>query len=360
MRSQLDQGITHIGPHFHTRSEARFYEELLGILPKHLRRLHPTTNGTEATEAALQACMHFTGRRSFLGFKGGYHGRTLGSLAVSAARGANAGLVEFRPTTWFAPYPANVAELAEAMSEARRIIAELASSSDALAGIIVEPIQATGGVIIPPDDFLRVIETEAHAHRIPLIVGEIYTGFGRTGRYFAFEHAGIQPDVLLMGKSMGGGFPGGLVAASEEILSAWPGGAQSSTFQLHPVTAAAGNAALRDLLDEDLCARAKSIGGWMENYRNNLEACSLVFEFLGTGAMYGIELRPVEPHSSSRLCRRVRLAALKQGLITWEYGIAGEVIGLMPPLIASRDDVDRACAMLLESLLAFQRAIAGS
>ena len=214
----------------------------------------------------------------------------------------------------------------------------------------MEPIQATAGVIMPPAGFIEAVAAAARENGVPLILDEIFTGFGRTGHLFACQASGVTPDLLLMGKSMGGGFPGGLVAGREEIMSAWPRGAQSSTFQLHPVTAAAGGAALRYLIEQDLCVRARLIEAWFTSHRSSLCASPLTKELRGTGAMFGLELCPVGEVSPGEVARLVRLAALQRGLLTWECGTRSEVIGMMPPLIASRREVAEACDKLCAAL----------
>lgn len=359
VQAQLQSGITHIGPHFHTDAQARFFEEMLRVLPPDLSRLHPATNGTEATEAALKACMHFTGARTFLGFTGGYHGRTLGALSVSHAKGANAGLTPFAPAAEFIPYPSGNEDTDAATTEAVRAIADRPGAAPPLAGVIVEPIQATAGIVLPPSGFLAAVAAAARENGTPLILDEIFTGFGRTGKRFAFETAGVTPDLLLLGKSMAGGFPGGLVAGREDIMSAWPRGAQSSTFQLHPVSAAAGVAALRYLIEQDLCARARAIHSWIESYRESFEASCLTRELRGVGAMFGLETCTAGQTSRSEVCRRVRLAALQRGLLTWECGTDAEVIGLIPPLIASQEDVAEACGKLQAALAEVETDLLG-
>ena len=350
VRAQLGTGLTHVGPHFHTAAQAAFYAALLERTPPGLAMLHPATNGTEATEAALKACMHATGARTFLAFSGGYHGRTFGALAVSEAKGANAGLGPFAPAAEFVPYPRAGAGGAEAVANAVRAIADRPGSAPPLAGVVVEPVQATAGVLIPPAGFLARLADAARRASVPLVVDEVFTGFGRTGRLFACDAEEVSPDLLLMGKAMGGGFPGGLVAGRPEILSVWPRGAQSSTFQLHPVTAAAALASLREIESRDLPANAREIGERMQTLLPSLLVEPLAREFRGAGAMWGLEIRGADATSSRRNCRAVRLAALRRGLLTWECGRDAEVVGLMPPLTASAAEVDEACAILLDSL----------
>ena len=359
VQAQLQSGITHIGPHFHTCAQARFFEELLRVLPGGLTRLHPATNGSEATEVALKACMHYTGARTFLAFTGGYHGRTLGALAVSHAKGANAALGPFSPAAEFVPYPGADGDGNTATAAAVRSISRRARDAPPLAGVIVEPIQATAGVIVPPAGFLEAVAAAVRESGVPLVLDEIFTGFGRTGHLFACQASGVTPDLLLMGKSMGGGFPGGLVAGREEIMSAWPRGAQSSTFQLHPVTAAAGGAALRYLIEQDLCARARLIETWFASHRAALCASPLTKEWRGTGAMFGLELCSVGEVSRGEVARLVRLAALNRGLLTWECGTHSEVIGMMPPLIASRREIAEACGRLCAALSEVETRLLG-
>jgi len=349
VRAQLDTGITHIGPHFHTTSQASLFDEILRFLPPGLTRLHPATNGTEATEVALKVCMHYRRARTFVAFTGGYHGRTFGALAVSDAKGVNASLAPFTPEVEFSDYPASGSE-ASAIDLAVRSISRRPATAPPLAGVIVEPIQATAGVIIPPPGFLQAIAEAASQAEIPLVLDEIFTGFGRTGQRFACERSGVVPDLLLMAKSLGGGFPGGLVAGREALLAGWPAGAQSSTFQLHPVTAAAGVAAIRFLQAHNPCARACQIGDVMERHRSILESCAHVREFRGLGAMWGLEVRGRSEGERRKFCRAVRLAALDKGLITWECGMEGEVIGLIPPLVVTDAEIEQACDILAKAI----------
>ena len=338
VRAQLDTGITHIGPHFHTAAQAQLYRLLGTVLPDELSRFHPATNGTEATETALKAAMHFTGRRTFLAFEGGYHGRTLGALAVSAAKGPNETLGPFAPEAVFLPYGCAEADLIAALETA-----------PALAGIIVEPVQATSGMIVPPNGFLTMLETHAKAHRIPLILDEVFTGFCRTGRHFAFERGAVTPDLLILGKAFGGGFPGGLVAGREDIMTAWRAGTQSSTFQLHPVTAAAAKASLEFMLEQDVVSKVRRIEQWMIAHEAKLTAHNGVAAFRGVGAMFGVEIVDADGAPDQGRTKSIRASALGRGLITWECGTSGQVIGLVPPIAVTEEEVALAFEILSQT-----------
>ena len=339
VRAQLDAGITHIGPHFHTAAQAELYRLLRTVLPDELSRFHPATNGTEATETALKAAMHFTGRRCFLAFDGGYHGRTLGALAVSAAKGPNETLGPLAPETVFLPYGCAEPELIAALEAA-----------PPLAGIIVEPVQATNGMIVPGDGFLTMLETHAKSHRIPLILDEVFTGFGRTGTLFAFEREDVTPDLLILGKAFGGGFPGGLVAGREDIMTAWRAGTQSSTFQLHPVTAAAAMASLECMLQQDVVKKVRQIEQRLIAHGLELRKHSCVADFRGVGAMFGVEIFNLDGAPDHRRTKSIRAAALEHGLITWECGTTGHVIGVIPPFTVTTEELAHGIEILSQAI----------
>ena len=324
----LDSGMMHSGPHFATTTQVEFYRLLRKILPPKLCRMHPATNGTEATESALKAAMHYTGRKSFLAFRGGYHGRTLGSLAVSSKRGSNQFLGELRPRTRFLEFGCDESAIRKAMSE-----------NPKPAGVVVEPIQATNGIILPPRGWLRALADLSEMNGVPLIADEVFTGFGRSGSFFAIEREDIVPDLLVLGKSLGGGFPAGLVAGSDEILSAWPPGTQSSTFQFHPVSAAAALASLEVMIDIDAPSAAQNIGQFFEENLTKFQEFPFVAEIRGSGAMFGIEIVSVDGQPDRTLAASIRSAALERGLITWECGTDGHVIGLVPPFIVGNDEI---------------------
>ncbi len=336
--AQLACGITHIGPHFHTEVHTGLYRVLRRVLPDELRRFHPATNGTEAVETALKAAMHHTGNRTFLAFEGGYHGRTLGALAVSAAKGQNEALGSLSPETVFLPYGCGDEDLNRAIQNA-----------PPLAGIIVEPVQATHGMVEPPPGFLTALAEFAASHQIPLIFDEVFTGFGRTGRLFAFQHESVTPDLLVLAKAFGGGFPGGLVAGREDIMTSWEPGTQSSTFQLHPVTAAAAKASLDVILGKDVLANVARIERWMKQFGAGLTDEPPVAQFRGLGAMFGVEVVDGDGRPDQVRTKAVRAAALEGGLITWECGAQGQVIGLVPPLNATKEEIAHGFSVLQQA-----------
>jgi 4-aminobutyrate aminotransferase len=352
VEAQVASGILHIGPHFHTVSQARLFERLLSVLPAGLDRLQPATNGTEATEAALKIAMHATGRERFLVFDGGYHGRTLGALAVSAERGANARLGPFWPPVDVLPYPATSAMDAGDPARVAAVMDDLGRRLDALEGpyaaVIVEPVQATAGMRIPVPGALALVAAVARRNGWPIVADEVFTAFGRTGHLFASTAAGLDPDLVILAKSFGGGVPAGLVAGRSSFVDRLPKGAQSSTFQLHPLAAAASTAMIETIVTERLDLRAVEIAGWFEARRADIAALPSVADMRGVGALWGVEIAcAMDPRARTR---RIRRAALEAGLLTWECGLHGEVVGLVPPLTVDRGAVDGALDILARAI----------
>ena len=330
-------GIGHLGPHFHAPVQARLYDLLAGILPNHLTRLHPSVSGAEAVEVALKAAMHATGARRFIGFEGGYHGRSFGALSVSGTRGKNADLAPFAPEAEILPFPVD--------AETADVVAALIGAADRpLAGVIIEPIQATAGLRSADIAGLQAIAQAARACSVPLIVDEVFTGFGRTGRMFSFEMYGLEPDLVVLAKSFGGGMPAGLVAGTDTLLGGWPQGVQTSTFQMHPVAAATAEAFLRVLVDENLVARAQALAPLLEAAFAPCRAHPDVVALRGAGAFWALEMAGPE------IALSVRRAALEAGLLTWECGLEAQTIGLVPPLIADEDHIATAGRRLLQAL----------
>ena len=339
LASQLRTGLTHIGPHFHTEVQGRFYEQLTEFLPQHLHCFHPATNGTEATEVALKAAMHATGRRQFLALEGGYHGRTFGALSVSEAKGKNKELEPFAPGAAFLPFAEHDDQIEAALGNADALLKD-----GDVAALIVEPVQATAGMRSPMKGYLEALAERARKNGCLVIADEVFCGFGRSGHGFGFQHFGMEPDLVILAKSLGGSLPAGLVAGRTEILRGWKAGTQSSTFQLHPLSAATGSALIEVLIRDGLVKQAGEVGGWFEAARGRIEALPNVHCYSGLGAMWGVVME------NGDICQGVRRRALDLGLITWECGVDGEVIGLVPPLTIDREFFELGLSRLCQAL----------
>jgi 4-aminobutyrate aminotransferase-like enzyme len=288
---------------------------------------------------ALKAAIHATGRQRFVGFEGSYHGRTLGALSVSAAKGRNAGLLLPPAATHHLPWPETGSDL-----DALGPLLEAALAPGDIAAVLVEPIQATAGMRVPPAGFLPLLRLAADRHGAVLILDEVFTGYGKTGKLFAFQHCGVVPDLMILAKAAGGGLPGAMVAGTAALLQGWPAGMQSSTFQMHPLAAAASLATLATLADEDLPARAP----WIETVMR--AALRPLGPLVGTGAMLGFPVLDAGGNPDQPRTKEIRSRALANGLITWECGTAGHVIGLVPPLTVTGAEIAEAAAILTEAV----------
>lgn len=342
LRAVADQaatGILHIGPHFQSPVQMALITRLAGLLPPALSVLHPATNGTEATEVAIKAVVHATGRNRFIGFAGSYHGRSLGALAISHERGANSRLALppeiVTHLDWPAP-DADIAPLEQALDRALGL--------GDVAAIIAEPVQATAGMRVPPPGFLRLLRRAADQYGVPLILDEVFTGYGKTGRLFAFQGADIVPDLLILAKAAGGGMAGAMLAGTPALLHGWGAGAQSSTFQMQPFAAATSLAMLDVLAQDGLPARALRIEATMR------AAFAPLGPLVGTGAMLGLPVLDAMGAADQPRTRQIRHRALQAGLITWECGLGGHVIGLVPPLTVTDAQIDRAAAILIRAV----------
>ena len=335
VREQLQTGIFHIGPHFNTSTQAALYSELSTILPAELCRFHPSISGSEATEIAIKSAMHFTGAKKFVGFTGGYHGRTLGALAVSGEKGKNISLGPFYPDTKIIEFPTNGDDLTASLSEL---------VNEPLSGVIIEPIQATAGLKFVSKQSLQELREFANRKKIPLIFDETFTGFGRTGKIFAFEHYDIVPDMIIFGKALSVGFPAGLVVSNEEILTHWEKGTQSSTFQLNPVAAAASLFFVDQIKNGDILANINNNANKFDTRLSEIKNLSGVVDVRGIGGIFVVEF------ASAEINKRVRQLALSEGLITWECGEFGECLGLVPPLNIDVLMVEKGCEIIVKTI----------
>jgi acetylornithine/N-succinyldiaminopimelate aminotransferase len=311
-------------------------ERLAALAPGPLSVTYFTNSGAEAVEGALKLARKHTGRVRVAACRGGYHGDTLGALSLCD----NA--VYRRP---FEPLLEDVVFLPFGDTAAvTRIDASVAA-------VVVEPIQGEGGVRIPPDDFLPALRARCDAVGALLICDEVMTGLGRTGSWFACQHWGVTPDVLVLAKALGGGLPLGAFVARPEVmrtLSHDPPLAHVTTFGGHPLSCAAGLAALAVAERERLPARAAALG---EHWRARLHALigPALREVRGRGLLIGLEF--AAPTQTQAFCA----AALARGLIlNWTLH-RDTVVRLAPPLVISEADSDRALAAIAAAVTAVDR-----
>lgn len=350
----------------HTAFQVLGYESYVALAEK-LNELVPGpppkktvlfTTGAEAVENAVKIARFATGRPGVLAFAGGFHGRTLLSLALTGkVQPYKAGFGPLPGEVFHAPFPSALhgVSVADALAG---IAAVFRASIDParVAAMVVEPVQGEGGFYVAPPEFLRELRALCSAHGILLVVDEIQTGFGRTGRCFGVEHSGVEPDLVTTAKSLAGGFPLSAVTGRAEVMDSVPPGGLGGTYGGNPVACAAALASLRVLEEERLAERAEAIGrrirGALESLRSEVDA---VAEVRGLGAMLALEL--AEPASGAgalrplpELARRVTSLALERGLVVLGCGVHGNVVRVLVPLTIPEPVLDEGLALLASAV----------
>ena len=311
-------------------------------------------SGTESVEAALKLARYTTGRGRFIGFLGGFHGRTMGSLAFTASKYTQQkGFFPAMAGVTHVPYPNNYRPLFAGADQGRAVLQYIEEAlftqnvpAGEVAAILVEPIQGEGGYLVPPDGFLSGLRELCDRHGILLIFDEVQSGIGRTGKMFAAQHWGVEPDIMTLAKGLGSGMPIGMVVAKRSIMQKWSRGAHGNTYGGNPLCCAAALATL-DLVEHQYCANAAKVGDYfMKKLRGLADKYPIVGEIRGKGLMIGMEL--VTDRSSKtpakKLCDALITCAFHHGLILLACGQS--TVRFMPPLLISEADVDEAVSLL--------------
>lgn len=346
-----------------------FVHELLAGLPEEFARRSRVQfcgpSGADAIEAALKLVKTATGRRSVLAFHGAYHGMTHGALGLTGETGPKRAVPGLMSDVHFLPFPYRYRCPFELGGEAgwraslayiERLLDDTNSGIAPPAAMVLEAVQGEGGVIPAPDEWLREVRRITRERDIPLILDEVQTGGGRTGRMYAFQHAGLLPDVLVLSKAIGGGLPLSVVVYHES-LDLWQPGAHAGTFRGNQLAMAAGAATLRYIRERSLDRHAESMGQRLTERLRGLQAkFPALGDVRGRGLMIGVEVvdmdaapdrMGVHPPDRERACR-IQAGCLKRGLILELGGRRGAVVRFLPPLIVTADDIDR-IADLFES-----------
>lgn len=311
--------------------QAKLAARLTELLPERLDRVYFTNSGAEAIEGALKTARKHTGRDGFIAFDGAYHGDTMGALAL-------AGNEAFRAP--FGGLPGPVRHLPYDDPQA------LDAINSRIAAVVVEPIQAEGGVRIPSEAFIKTLRQRCNDTGAMLIFDEVLTGFGRTGRLFALEHFGVAPDLVVLAKALGGGMPLGAFCGSDEVvgkLARNPPLGHITTFGGHPMSCAAGLAALDVIVGQRLPERAMRVGAAILQRLARLDSPAIT-DVRGLGLLIGIEF------AEAAFARRFVAETIARGVvINWTLN-ADRVVRLAPPLTIADDEVDFALGAMTAAL----------
>ena len=314
-------------------------------------------SGTEAVEAAIKLARHVTKRSRFIGFLGAFHGRTMGSLAVTASKHTQQrGYFPAMPGVVHVPYPNPYRPVFVGADQGLAVIAYIEQlmernvPADEVAAIIVEPIQGEGGYVVPPDSFLKGLRALCDRHGILLIFDEVQAGIGRTGKMFAWQHTGVRPDIITLAKGIGSGMPIGLAVGARQVMQKWSPGSHANTFGGNPLCCAAALATLK-LVQGGYAENAARMGTRiMQRLQTLAQQFAVIGDVRGRGLMIGVEF--VKDRASKapakELATKLVTRAYHNGLLLLECGASG--IRLIPPLMIEPATVDEGMDLLERSL----------
>lgn len=353
---------------FCTENRVEFLKTLSSITPEGIDSFQMFSGGAEAVEAALRLAKSVTKKYEFAGFWGGFHGKTGGVLPLLGDKSFKKDLGPLMPGLYLAgpfaycyrcffkmTWPDCGFACVDFFRESLK-----RQTSHNIAAILIEPIQGTAGNVVPPKGYMQAIQEVAREFDALIIADEMITGFGRTGLMWGVDHDSVIPDIMTLGKGIGGGFPMSVIASTHEFTQALPfsnPSGSSSSYGGNPLASAAGRASLEIIIKENLVENSRTVGAFMkQKLREFMELCPIIGDVRGQGLMIGLELvkncRTKEPLDST-LTRRLYHECLNRGLICMCYN---PVIRINPPLIITKDEAEQALNILFESLMVIAQA----
>lgn len=346
---------------YHVPVVADLAERLAQITPGHLKKTFFGNSGAEGIETALRMAKAYTGRHEFIALTHSFHGRTVGTLSVTGNMLRKKRGGPYLPGVAFAPAPYlyrnpfgtdDPEVLAQRCAEMVEWAIKYQTSGN-VAAFIAEPVLGEGGIIVPPANYFRYVKEILDHYGILFIADEVQSGFGRTGKLFAIEHFGVEPDIMVMAKGIADGFPLSACIARAEIADAFQPGEHLSTFGGNPVSCAAALANIEVMLEEDLPGQAARKGEQLLAQLRELAAeHELIGDVRGLGLMIGVELvtdrRTKQP--ANKQAAALRAYCREHGVLIGVGGQEGNVVRLQPPLTISWEQLDRALTVLAEGL----------
>jgi 4-aminobutyrate aminotransferase/(S)-3-amino-2-methylpropionate transaminase len=352
LRRQSERLVHGMGDVHPPAVKVELLERLARLAPWSDTRTLLGSSGSEAVEAALKTAQVATGRPGVVAFKGSYHGLTAGSLATTERMHFRE---PFREQLFagveFVPYPVTPAEAEATLATVSRLFDEGTAAGHRVGAVLVEPVQGRGGVRIPPEPFLADLVRLARESGVVSIFDEIFTGLGRTGALFRGPAVGAVPDILCLGKALGGGLPISACLGSAEVMDAWPESSgeaiHTSTFLGHPLACATAIAFLDELEDGDVIARAAELGERIvADLGRMLDDVVQVAEVRGAGLLIGVQLTGVSPGTGVEVAKE----ALRNGVILLPAGPTGDVVELAPPVSIADDQLEVGVAVTVQAI----------
>ena len=359
-KAQMDKLVHCASYIYHSPATGELAQKLAQIMPSpRLRKSFFANSGAEAIEGAMKIARLYTGKHEIISLHASFHGRTWGTLSITGNQGRKKRGGPYAPGVSFAnapyvyrsPWPDDPRRCVEFWAQSLEEVLRFSTAGD-VAAFIAEPVMGEGGIIVPPADYFREIKQVLDRHGILFICDEVQSGFGRTGKMFAIEHYGVEPDVLVTAKGIADGFPLAAFTTRDEIAASFKPGDHLSTFGGNPVSCAASIANIEFMLEENLCEQALEKGAYlMERLMKLQRDLPMMGEVRGLGLMVGIELVTDEKRSPATAeAEAVRDYCLAAGVLVGVGGVYGNVVRVQPPLVITRPQLDQAVDAIARAL----------
>jgi len=338
----------------------RLAEELSKVTPGELNMFFFSNGGAEAVEGGLKLARYVTRKPAIIAFRGAFHGRTLGALSVSSSNSHyREHYAPFLPSVFYAPYPycyrcpyhqiPQDCSL-ECLEEIELMFDYVIHPSD-VAALIIEPELGEGGYIPAPRRYMQGLRKLCDEHNILLISDEIQSGFGRTGKMFAIEHSDVVPDIMIVGKAFGGGFPLSAVASSKPLMQKWPAGAHGGTLGGNPVACAAALANLEIFKIENILANCVNMGAYLkERLVEMKDKYEIIGDVRGLGLMIAVEIVGKNKKPNTDIAKKILTYCFNNKLILLSCGAYKQCVRFTSPLNVSKDEIDQALDILEKAL----------
>jgi 4-aminobutyrate aminotransferase / (S)-3-amino-2-methylpropionate transaminase / 5-aminovalerate transaminase len=359
-KAQMDKLVHCASYIYHAQPVADLAEKMAHIAPGGLTKSFFGNGGAEAIEGAMKLARLYTGKHEFIALHASFHGRSWGALSVTGNMGRKKRGGPYAAGVTFAPAPYayrsqwrnDPEECGRQCARAIEDVIRFTTSGD-VAAFIAEPVMGEGGIIVPPLNYFKEVKKILDQHGILFIADEVQSGFARTGKMFAIEYYGVVPDILVTAKGIADGFPLSAFTTRPEIAAAYRPGDHLSTFGGNPISCAAALANIEFMEKENLCGRATETGNYvMEKLRELQKHNPIIGDVRGLGLMIGVELvkdEKLTPATSE--AESVREALFRQGVLVGVGGVFGNVIRFQPPLIITRNQIDRAIGAFTAALV---------
>lgn len=337
----------------------RLISELRTIVPPTIDGFFFTNSGAEAIEGAVKLARQATGRTNVIVFQGSFHGRTVGTMSLTTSKTIyRSGYQPLMPGVFVAPYPYayrygwSEEQTTQFCLEELEFLLASQTAPQETAAILIEPVLGEGGYVVPPLVFMQGLREICNRHGIMLITDEIQSGFGRTGKWFAFEHFDIVPDIMTVAKGIASGLPLSGVFSRLELMQKWQVGSHGGTFGGNALACAAGVATIQAMRDEAMLGNARLRGEQLVNHLRHLQMeFPVIGDVRGLGLMVGTEFRTLERKPDKLIAKAIVHACEARNLLLLTCGTYDNVIRWIPPLVVSEQQVEDAVSIFTDALM---------